>query len=408
MAATRSKLLILCITFIVTIILTSVAVYAWSPDMASAPYSGEFNKVPISNGIETRADNIKWSVSGRGSMIYEWYQGIGHVLDQTADCTVNSSEGDKLFVRYGMWNIPNSQVFAYNDCDDNHGWPNVNEETELKIYNPPAIVAEQPYHFYIGWGYNTTGVSGEVNISFEHDGSPWGHDWLDKVEYSIPGSSSSPSERSWSALLKDWRDEEHCPPLVLLEKVSAAGLYTLRVVKTCSNEPRVDIDVDLDNPAVLDGYRQHNIQVATNLIVQNRGEEVEVALTFNRPLSVVDVRRIVEGSSLSIHSYIAVGRYPNNDPVMLSEWLYTDNNTIDGMELQHILRSNGARLEGIVTVYGGVMATDGGLGKLLNNSEIFLVDVIAKEVQLQVREELGLTESNSLQISVPAPFWQLL
>ena len=93
---------------------------------------------------------------------------------------------------------------------------------------------------------------------------------------------------------------------------------------------------------------------------------------------------------------------------MLSKWQYGVGNTINGVELQNILHSNGAHLEGIISVYGYVTATDEGLGTLLNNREIYLADVVSKEVESLVKEELGLGELDSLEVSVPSPFWQLL
>ncbi|MGI0015703.1 MAG: hypothetical protein ACREBU_19990, partial [Nitrososphaera sp.] len=141
------------------IVTAAFALIAWEQSIPASPYTGTYSRQYLSTGVRSNGRSIKWNTTGVNEIKNNiWIE----FFDQTADCTSNSPNGDKLYPDYVVISLPDNGVFAYNDCDG--PLPNVSEEVEVQV-NSGSVVAETAYQYDVVWRCNSRNQSGEINIT---------------------------------------------------------------------------------------------------------------------------------------------------------------------------------------------------------------------------------------------------
>jgi len=380
-----------------------LALVAWQPNNNEAPYTGSYSvSYPTSGEVRSNATSVKWTSTAISNMDGDVN---AEYLDQTADCTTDSPEGDKLYPLYVTTNIPDRGVSPYNDCGNSAGRPSVNEEVELHI-NEDSLTAGTSYYYNITWGCNGAPLSGDVNITFE---TGIDHDWLDKISYSCssvrPSSISqiqSSEFSSWSGMVTTQHSASFSPGTQrttsnLDEAVQEIERehFAYEVVRTEAGNIRVRVDVEFENPQAFEAYRQYNRHLATQLAAHSR--PTQVVLTFSSPLRAEEAQQLVEGAGVKVLAYGAFGTTEDGEIVATYVWPRTD-------KIQFLPAIDGVTTAGVMTITGIVDSSQ--IRVLENNSRVVLADVIANQIQQEVA--LSLDEPVELdQVGMPNPAWQI-
>lgn len=382
------------------IALVALALVAWEPSITESPYTGTYSREYVSSDVViSKARQVKWNTAGISRIRANFWD---EFFDQTADCTVNSPNGDKLIPLSYSSNIPNWGVWAYNDCGG--PLPDVNEEVELH-QNSLATVAEQAYYYDIRWRCNGA-VSGEINTTYEL-GAIGAKDWLDKVTYSRTtgvcgaASSSLSGELTNQSAFQPSTEGKDSPPIPqetpLLSGDGPEELYQYRVVETPHGKIRIRVHVNFHDPLVFERYRALNSRLAESLMGTH--EPVRVTMTFVSPHPVNAVAALLARSELTVLSYGATGRDELGDQVSVFIWP-------ESAAVEPFPPLEGVTLDGIMVVTGLVKPTSDGLGLLTRDPRIALLDVLATVLKQDVEAELG-KPIDVLQIHIPTPFWDI-
>jgi hypothetical protein len=173
--ANKGKVIV--IASVISLLIATKAL-AWG-GAAWAPYAGELVWIyPGEFGPESVAYEMKWSQMAL-TIMRGWPQ-TDAILDQTADCTANSPDGNKLSAAWSFTNIPHYSVYSKNDCPWWDPWgPKEEVEMQMKTSN---MQADYSYMWTVVWRPERSAASGEINITAQRDQSEW--QWLDKTLYS--------------------------------------------------------------------------------------------------------------------------------------------------------------------------------------------------------------------------------
>jgi hypothetical protein len=378
---------------IAILFISLMALVAWSPNHGEAPYTGSFSlSYPASGQVKSSATSIKWTTAAINDMDGD---GNSEYLDQTADCV--GSGGDKLDVSYVVTNIPDHGVAAYNDC----GNSSIREEVELHI-DEDSLVAGASYYYNVVWLCKVAPTSGEINVSFEP--APWDHDWLDKVNYSC---SSTASIQSQQALMRSALDvglqEEESKPAVSTKNGRSDiihqfenGIFAYEVVRNEHGKLRVRVNVEFEDPQILEAYENYNRDLAIELA--SKEQPVLTVITFASPLTVGELRELTESLGMEVVSYSIFGSSQEDDITTIHVW--PQSKTVEEIPV-----IDGVTMDGVMTVTGIVDSSS--LPVLSASEEVALIDVIGNQIQSQVQSDLG--EFIELgQLGIPTPAWSLI
>lgn len=284
-----------------------LSVYAaWGYGGSEAPYQGSYTYWHNSGGtgagsLTSYAYNMKWDQSAINDMKWD---GNSEYLDQTADCTANSTGNDRLHATSSSTNVPNYGYFIYNDTQPSEfcgsSSNSVKEEIELKI-NPYSLSSIVTYWQSVNWDCAYGGASGEINVSFEP--AWWAHEWLDKVNYWCYGSSQiTGNEPNFEG--KPFSNNE--PQLV---REVNNGVFSYQVIRTASDQIRVYSDVNFLDEQILKAYQAENeLQFHIALSEKTTNDVSLVVVTFASPLSVPEAKSLTQNAQMDVVSYGIFGR----------------------------------------------------------------------------------------------------
>lgn len=385
------------------LLIVMLALAAWQPNNNEAPYTGSYSvSYPTSGEVRSNATSIKWTSTAISNMDGDVN---AEYLDQTADCTTDSPEGDKLYPLYVTTNIPDRGVYSYNDCGNSAGRPSVNEEVELHI-NEDSLSAGTSYYYNITWGCNGAPLSGDVNISYE---TGLAHDWLDKISYSCSSARSSSTNQvqlseisSSSEMVTTQHSASFSPEAQrttnYLEEVVQEierEHFAYEVVRTEAGDVRVRADVEFEDPYAFEAYRQYNRNLATQLVTHDR--PMQVVLTFSSPLGTEEAQQLVEGAGVKVLVYGAFGTTQDGEIIATYVWPRTD-------KIEFLPAIEGVAQAGIMTITGIVDSSQ--IRVLESNSRVVLADVVGNQIQQEVVSSLDETVELE-QVGMPNPAWQI-
>lgn len=377
-------------------VIVALSLVAWVQPLLEAPYTGTFYSSSRSNGIRTNARSVKWDSAG---VYYMQQNGWGDAYyDQTADCTANSPQGDKMRADYVVTSTPNYGAFAYDDCDG--PLPNGNEEIELTI-NDLSVVAQTSYQYDVVWRCKAASVSGEINITFEL--GAWGpKGWQDKVTYNLGNCQGPfPTVAQEAFLLSPTSTDSSLQPPEIISTVTGSGeTVQYQALRTSQGTLRARAQVNFIDEDRFRAYREFNVNMATTLQAEVANAPVLSVVTFAAPLAVDEVRALAELAGLEVISYGAFGTNTSGEQVSVYVWPETQT-------VEELPAIRGIKLKGIMTITALVKPEASGLGMLLSDKRITLVDVSANQIKAKVEAELG--ESIEVtQIGVPNPAWLII
>ncbi len=169
------------------------------------------------------------------------------------------------------------------------------------------------------------------------------------------------------------------------------------------------VDVNFSEPGILETYQRLNQQYAANLIehTSQQTRDVDVVLTFSRPLSFEEVSGIRQDMDLSVQLYTVVAMDESDEKGALTV-VAKEDSSLDMSQANEIIASQGFRLMGIMVVHGRISNSPAGLGKLLADNRIYLVDTTANRVldDLLANGEL-ISQSSEMYVHIPSPFWDM-
>lgn len=205
----------------------------------------------------------------------------------------------------------------------------------------------------------------------------------------------------------------------------AGDAYRYYVVTEEDGEPRGYIEYDLNNPAAIERYRAANLQSARALLEESAGERIPIQLTFAHPLSERETEILLADAGIEATHYTTVGftasgeRYVSgftvdgaldlSRPTPAPTRMMESDETTNGRQPESAdappgMDSDGPRwsaaAQGLMLVNGYVTVSEEGLGRLINDERIFLLDVTALEIQ----QRAGIRAENVVS---PSPYWSM-
>lgn len=170
------------------------------------------------------------------------------------------------------------------------------------------------------------------------------------------------------------------------------------------------IAVDFADPNVAIAYKQLNQQYASGMISKSfdQARDVDVTLTFTSPLSWEDVVAIRKETGLSVQLYTFAALNEQGEKGSLTGVAGVDS-SVDIRKATEIITSQGYRLQGVMMIRGKIPNTPDGLGKLMADNRIYLIDLMANRVRenLLERGDLGDGLDERIYVHAPSPFWDM-
>jgi len=383
--ANKGKVIV--IASVISLLIATKAL-AWG-GAAWAPYAGELVWIyPGEFGPESVAYEMKWSQMAL-TIMRGWPQ-TDAILDQTADCTANSPDGNKLSAAWSFTNIPHYSVNSKNDCPWWDPWgPKEEVEMQMKTSN---MQADYSYMWTVVWRPEKSAASGEINITAQRDQSEW--QWLDKTLYSY-GSGAAVANFSKISPKSNG---------VITTTRGFKEWYAYKVVSEGIGRLQAYVAVDFDNPVTLREYIAANRSLAAKLSATYKGE-VPVTVTFAQPLSIEQVKILIAQTGFRLTAYYVTATNERGQRAALVVWPF--NGTLEDEEpLQRAyLQTYGYRPIGIAVLVGWVPSPTG-LAMLLQNSLAYLVDVVAADIAQNMGLELQ-DISHYMDVVVPTPYWNI-
>ncbi len=385
-----SKSLRISILVFIIVFAATVSISAWDPTSGEAPYQGSYTSWSYYTAYSKGYD-MRWSQNALNDMNGD---GTGEWLDQTADCTDNSPNGDKLHAVSGNTNIPNYGISIYNDC----GSSSYKEESELQLASNYMNTASY-YWFDMNWNCVSGGNSGEINLSFEP--AWWSHDWLDKRSYYCYGSAFISNQISLPEIdshVAEIENDLQIKPTPLLTVKDST--YSYQLIRNPHDKLYVRTDVEFSNESILKNHLDANkILLSDFLYNQEPRNDLRIVVTFFSPISIEEVAVLADYTQMHINSYGVFGRSGED---IISTYVFPINGKIEHTFIMNESVDN-VVYEGIMTIDGIINNYD--LERLANRTDVFLLDLSANKIQSDLRD---LGENIEIeQIGIPNPAWQI-
>lgn len=169
----------------------------------------------------------------------------------------------------------------------------------------------------------------------------------------------------------------------------------------------VHVNLNVADFQAVQRYREANHQRALKWIGDRQPREIDVQITFVRPVPPSVVRELAAQTGLVVNEYLLVGRSPEGRKITS---IYLGAITPDVPDVQPIIRPDGEEggsLVGVMLLRGTVKTSQTSLGRLLDEPLIYMVDTTAVEVrELVVREYASLIADRPIEVVLHSPFWQ--
>lgn len=367
---------------------TILTLVAWTRIYAGTPYTGVFWLSSIPNGMRSNLRNVVWDTTGVNEIKNNGYF---EEYDQTADCVGSPKVGDKFKANTVVTTMPNTGVFAYNDCDG--PGPNVNEEVELAL-NSNSVVAGTNYQYDVNWICNQTNISGEVNVTFEYINIY--RDWNTKSQYygwcGIGLQSVTNSGDNWNS------ERLSTPNHALVYETSPqTSALHYKVLRSTDGFLRARAFTEFQDGESLRALHLSNIQLLESR-KKSSSDQIFAVVTLYKGITSDQLLELLDKSGLQIVSYGAFGYNLDNQQVAVYMWPENNKNVA-------LPNEDGVEYYGIYTF--SLIGSPADFDYLLSTNEVALLDLTANQIQEDIQTKLG--EAIELtQIGVPNPAWQIV
>lgn len=190
-------------------------------------------------------------------------------------------------------------------------------------------------------------------------------------------------------------------------QTSPEGAFQYAVKHRDGAAAEIEVMFDLDNQEALSRYLQTNEERSKKLLSSAQGERLWTTITFVRPLTAQELQALLREVAIEPASYTLVGWTETGE--RMGSTIFADATNVDfnlKKAVQSMLSTNpdapdyGAQMVGFMVVDGYIMISELGLGKLMSDERVLLVDTTAYEVQ-----KLAGVEKASVRL--PTPFWDM-
>lgn len=170
----------------------------------------------------------------------------------------------------------------------------------------------------------------------------------------------------------------------------------------------VTVGVNMDDEHSRQKYIDANKQRGYELIANKQNEHIPVQITFASPISIHEVRKLVESTNFDVEEFLLVG----HSTISQERGTHIQFSSLDVPipERELIDPNSGEEIvfEGIMVLKGQVVATNAGLGKWLADERVYLVDTSKVELlEILGKEHMNKIAGKEVEISIPSPFWNL-
>lgn len=191
----------------------------------------------------------------------------------------------------------------------------------------------------------------------------------------------------------------------LAQGMGNAFAYALEIRNA---EAIIHIQYDMEDSLSIQKYRNANQQRALDLLQSKPVREIEVQITFARPVPSSVVREKAAQTGLLIHDYMLVGRSISGNKIA-SVRLHTI--PLDIPDVEEVILPNGEKggtLVGVILLKGTIQTTATSLGRWLNDPLVYLADTVSVEArELVTAKHASLIGKRTIQVARPSPFWNL-
>lgn len=198
----------------------------------------------------------------------------------------------------------------------------------------------------------------------------------------------------------------NCGPQVVNQGTGFDNSYRYRVIEDgCARSLRAQVHVDFDDPRISARYAAANRALATQLIQRQAGP-VPVTITFAQPLSLSDAQAIVDKIGMKLTSYWLGATKASGAKASIFRWPQDQRIESYATLEADTLKPRAYSLKGVMVLVGEIDSTSAGLGALLGDQRVHLLDVVASDIRRQAQHELG-ERADTIQVAAPSPYWTL-
>lgn len=180
--------------------------------------------------------------------------------------------------------------------------------------------------------------------------------------------------------------------------------YTLTISKK-NNKYKTYILPDKEK---LDKYVKHNEKIAKKLI-HNKKKDIPVTITFKKPYSLEELDNFINSNDLEISSYVGRAFGEDNEKVTFSGVV----NNLSDIDLENIVKVSAVedtnKIAGFFTINATVKNAHA-MENILDNRDVFLVDVLRNEIEENVKDKIKEKEKNEepdIDFEVHNPYWYI-
>ena len=176
-----------------------------------------------------------------------------------------------------------------------------------------------------------------------------------------------------------------------------------------NGDVQVTVSTDWHDPKALQTYIAANVRRGEQLIAEGTRGLVPVQITFARPVQIDGVRTLVEETGLQVESLALVGYTSlTNQRSVYIRFDSLEEDLPGRVPTDPPGTGDEVVIQGLMVLQGSVPANQGGLGKWLNNPDVYLVDTSELEAIAVVQGRHGReVQDRQIEIVVETPFWSL-
>ena len=180
--------------------------------------------------------------------------------------------------------------------------------------------------------------------------------------------------------------------------------YTYEVTERKDGSVEVEVQIEPHlSSAAFQAYVQAN-QERVKQILAAGGDPIEVQITLKQPLAAPDIQKWMANVGLQVASFLVVGSGPNGEKV--SSILYGDLTEVPTSEAGP--RGQAIVYDGVMVLQGKIAPTAAGLGQLVADERVYLVDTTMAEIHDLLEADSSLAGKPVESIGIPSPFWELM
>jgi hypothetical protein len=202
------------------------------------------------------------------------------------------------------------------------------------------------------------------------------------------------------------------PSLSMADRIqiqARAGSFSYTIQGDKPDSVYVVVSVNLNDPDSRQQYINANLDRGRELLTNNESRLVPVQVTFSKPVPVKEAHELITRTNFLVESYLVVGYTEASRERSTRAWFGPLNpDDIPDREVFDPRKGEEIVYQGIMVLVGQVMTDSNGLGELLYNDLVYLVDTSELELRgLLSSKHANVTLNKEVAISIPSPFWDL-